>query len=291
MTMTKAPGFTQLFPLPYGPLRALRSDPLGSQRQILAQYGEIVRVRIGPVLGHFLFHPDQVREVLHDRQKNYLRGWQYALMRRLFGDNLVVSEGDYWARQRRLAQPAFHRQRLAGYAEVMIDETAGLVTRWQRMADAGQAIDATPEMARLALAVAGRTLFSRDVSQEADSVGRAFGIVGPYLEYRFNRPFTSLPAWVPTSRNRRFQSAARTLNELVMEYIVERRREEGDRGDLLSMLMQIRDEDTGESMTDEQVRSEALTFLIAGHETTATALAWTWFYLGTHPAAQDRVRE
>jgi cytochrome P450 len=146
-------------------------------------------------------------------------------------------------------------------------------------------------MSRLALEIAGRTLFSRDVSGEADAVGNAFAVVGRYLERRFNNALSTPPVWVPTSNNARFKAARRTLNEIVLGFIRERRRTGSDEGDLLSMLIQVRDEETGEQMTDEQIRSEALTFLIAGHETTATALTWTWFLLASHSAIRHRVRD
>src|SRR5262249_58993365 len=129
---------------------------------------------------------------------------------------LVASEGDHWRRQRRLAQPAFHRQRLSGYAQVMVEAASGMLARWEGAAAAGSGMDVGAEMARLALAIAGLTLFSRDPSQEADVVGRAFGVVARYLEQRFNYPFTSLPAWVPTAGNRRMKDAALTLNGVVL---------------------------------------------------------------------------
>ena len=138
-------------------------------------------------------------------------------------------------------------------------------------------------MSQLALAIASRTLFDRDVSHEADAVGKAFAVAGRYLEQRFNQPFTSLPVWIPTPTNRRFKGAVRTLNEIVSALVRERRREGRDHGDLLSMLIQARDVETGEAMTDDQLRSEVLTFLLAGHETTATALTWTWYLLASPP--------
>jgi cytochrome P450 len=285
-----APGFTYWLPLPFGSFKEFLRDPLGYQLRARERFGDVFRFRIGPLVAHFLFHPDHVRRVLHDHQKNYPRGWHYRLVRRLLGNNLVVSEGDYWRRQRRLAQPAFHRQRLSGYAQVMVDATSRMLARWELVAAAGKDLDIAAEMTRLALAIAGRTLFSRDPSEEADAVGQAFGVLARYLEQRFNYPFTSLPAWVPTSNNRRMKEAARTLNGIVSALIHERRREGRDHGDLLSMLMQARDEETGEAMTEDQLRSEALTFLVAGHETTATALTWTWFLLASHASIRQRVR-
>src|SRR5262249_7724396 len=147
--------------------------PLEFQLRAWERFGDVFRFRIGPLLAHFLYHPDHVRRVLHDQQKNYLRGWHFRLLHRLLGDNLVVSEGNYWIRQRRLAQPAFLRQRLAGYAEAMVDATSQMLARWREVAAAGTAIDIGPEMSRVALAIAGRTLFSRDVSDEADAVGKS----------------------------------------------------------------------------------------------------------------------
>lgn len=288
--MTLAPGITQWFPLPYGEFRALLNAPLGFHEQARIRFGDVFRFRTGPLLTHFLYHPDHVRHVLYDNPKNYLRGWQYRLLSGLFGDNLVAAEGSSWLRQRRLAQPAFHRERLAGYANVMVDATTQFLTRWSADAEAKNVIDIAPEMSRVALAIASRTLFSRDVSQAADSVGQAFGIVARYLEMRFSHAFTSLPSWVPTATNRRFKQAIRTLYQIVLTLIQERRREGRDHGDLLSMLMQAKDEETGESMTDEQLRSQALTFLIAGHETTATALTWTWYLLASHAAIRQQVR-
>ncbi len=289
--MIRAPGITQRVPLPYGPFGAFLRDPLGFQARARERFGDVFRFRVGPLPTHFLYHPEHVRRVLHDNPKNYLRGWQYGLLRRIIGDNLVVTEGDPWRRRRRLAQPAFHRQRLAGYAEVMVDATSQLVARWSEAASAGNPLDVAPEMSRLALAIAGRTLFDRDLSHEADTVGRTFAVVGRSLERRLNQPFTSPPTWVPTPANRRFRAAVRGLNDIVLALVRDRRREGRDHGDLLSMLMQARDEETGEVMTDDQLRGEALTFLLAGHETTATALTWIWYLLASHPAIRRQVRD
>jgi cytochrome P450 len=288
--MAKVAGITQWLPLPYGPFRAFSHDPLTFQLMARARFGDVIRFRFGPFLFHFLYHPDHVRRVLHDHPKNYLRGREYRIISRVFGDGLTLSEGDYWRRQRRLAQPAFLRQRLAQYAEVMIDSTAQLRASWRVAASSGQAIDIAPEMSRLALAIAGRTFFSQDVSQETHAVGREFTVIGDYLNYRLQRPFTSLPLWVPTTRNRRFKAVVRKVNEIVMAVVKERRQHGGQHGDLLSMLMQARDEETGEAMTDDQLRAEVTAFLFAGHETTAVALTWTWYLLGSHASIRHWVR-
>jgi cytochrome P450 len=288
--VAKAPGISHWVPLPYGAFRDFLSDSLGFQLRAREKFGDVFRFRIGPLVVHFLYHPDHVRRVLHEQQKNYLRGWQFRFLHRLFGDNLVVSEGDRWVRQRRLAQSAFLRHRLTGYAEVMVDATAQMLLRWRGGADAGQAIDVGPEMSRLAMAIAGRALFGRDMSDDADTVGKSFTAGASYLERRFNNPFTTPPLWVPSPGNLRFKRALRALNEIVLAMIRDRRREGRAHGDLLSILMQARDEETGETMSDDELRSAVLTFFLAGHETTATALTWAWFFLASRPAIRERVR-
>lgn len=289
--MTVAPGLIQPIPLPYGPLADFLRDPLNFQLQARERFGDVFRFRIGPVVVHFVYHPEQVRRVLHENQKNYLRGWQYRLMRRLFGDSLTVSEGAFWLRQRRMAQPAFSRQKLSEYAGVMVDTASGLVSRWRQAVTEGTAIEARHEMSRVTLAITSRTLFDRDVSQDADQVSLAFRELGQYFERLLNHPVRSAPLWVPTKANRRFKKAVATLKQIVAAIVDERLGNERDPGDLLSMLIQARDEETGERMSDNQLKSEVLNFLLAGYETTATALTWTFYLLASHAAIRERVRE
>src|SRR6185503_3033983 len=158
---------SQWFPLPYGAFGATMRDPLEFHSRARERFGDVFRFRIGPILIHFVYHPDHVRRVLFENPMNYVRGWQYRVLARLFGENLVVSDGPYWLRQRRLAQPAFSRPRLAGYASVMVDATSQLLARWRDRAVTSTPIEIGPEMSRLALAIASRALFDQDVSQEA----------------------------------------------------------------------------------------------------------------------------
>lgn len=289
--MPVAPGITHRIPIPYGALGAFLRDPLSFQLQARERFGDLFRFRIGPVVVHFAFHPEHVRRVLHENQKNYLRGWQYRLMRRLFGDNLTVSEGAFWLRQRRMAQPAFHRQKLAEYSGVMVETASGLVSRWKALAAEDKAIEARREMSRVTLAITSRTLFDRDVSHDADEVSQAFAVLGRYFEQLFHHPIRSAPLWVPTPANRRFKRAVATLKQIVAAVVQERLGDQRDRGDLLSMLIQARDEETGERMTDDQLGSEVLNFLLAGYETTATALTWTFYLLASHAAIRQCVRD
>ena len=287
----RAPGLTHAIPIPYGSFREFLDDPLEFQLRVRERFGDVFRYRIGPLIVHFVYHPDHVHRVLTEHQPNYLRGWQYKILQRLFGDNLVVSEGNHWRRQRKLAQPAFHHQRLSGYGKIMVDATSGMIRGWNEAARRTQPIDTGTEMSRLALAIASRTLFGRDVSGEADVVGETFGSISRHLENRFNRPFTTPPPWLPTPGSVRFRRAAKTLNAIVLSIIHERRSDGSDHGDLLSMLMHARDEETGETMTDEELRGEVLAFLLAGHDTTATALTWTLYLLASHPSIQHQVHD
>ncbi len=288
--MRTAPGVSQWLPLPYGSFKASLRDPLAFQTQARERFGDVFRFRLGPLLIHSLYHPDHVRRVFQDHFKNYPRGWHYKLLGRLLGNGMLVNEGETWKRQRRLAQPAFHRQHLAGFVGTMADATTQMLARWDEIVAKQQPIEIGAEMSRLALAIAGRTLFSVDVSGEADAVGQSVRGVLSYLEYRFNL-LLSPPVWVPTPRNWRFREAVRNLDRVVFGIIERRRREKSDHVDLLSLLDGARDEETGEGMTDNQLRDEVLTFFVAGHETSATALTWTWYLLASHPLATQRLQE
>lgn len=269
-----------------GALNELRRDQLGTFERI-AQYGDAVRFHIPGKTGHLLSHPDHVQRVLVGGARNYGKQTMgYRRMRAILGNGLVTSDGDFWLRQRRIAQPAFHRRRIENFAHTMTGIAEQTVASW---AD-GERIDISREMMGLTLRVVGRTLLSREVGQETGEIGDALGTVLEHVMYRTTTPW-SLPDWVPTSRNRRFQRASQVLDRVVAEIIAERRREgSGDGQDLLGMLMQARDEDTGEGMNDTQLRDEVMTIFLAGHETTAMALGWTFHLLGQHPEVEQQLR-
>lgn len=285
--MKTAPGITQWIPLPIGQLAKLHRDLTGFQLQLRERYGDIVRVRAGPILMHYLYHPEHIKRVFQDRQKVYQRGWQYRLLGRLLGQGMIVTDGDIWLRQRRLTQPAFHRQRLPGYVDMMADVTAEAISRWEQLV--GQPLDLEAEMSRLTLAIICRTMFGRIVGDEAEIVRHSFHSMKNYLQMRLNRPFSSLPVWFPTPSARRFRASMKALDRIVFSIIEARRASQRDAGDLLSMLLLARDDETGEQMDDRQLRDQVLTFFIAGHETTAVALTWTWFLLASHPQCMQQV--
>jgi len=281
-------------PLPPGPgglsrlsnLAAFRRDVLGLLPSLAAKYGDVVRVPLGPRDFYFLFHPEPIRHVLQDNARHYTKQTPgFDVMRELMGNGLLTSEGDFWLRQRRLAQPAFHKQRIASFGRLMVDAARELADAWTPHLGSGQPVDVAGGMMRLTLRIAGEALFSADVTRDADGIREALDVVQHYANHRITHPFHP-PRWVPTPLNRRATRAAELLDGVVFNIIERRRREGGSREDLLSLLMEARDADTGERMNDRQLRDEVMTLLLAGHETTATALDWTWTLLSRHPEAR-----
>jgi cytochrome P450 len=277
-------------PLPYGPLGRSRRDPLGFLLDGLRQYGDVFRYQLGPLVFHQLAHPDHVKRVLLDQAKNYPRSWYYDRTQVVVGEGLVTTEGTAWRRLRRMAQPAFHHQRVAALAELMTGAIDAMRRRWQEHARSGEPLDVAAEFAGLTLRIVGRALLSIDLGGEADRIGAAVTTSLEFLERRIN-DLLPLPVIVPTLRNLRARRALRTLDTLIAGILAGRRREpDRDTGDLLSMLLAVRDEETGEGLSDRELRDQVITFIGAGHETTAVALAWTVYLLSRHPEADERVR-
>ncbi len=273
-----------------GSLPAYRQGRLRFFTDTAREYGGVVRVRLGPRVIHLVSHPDGIKHILQDNHRNYRKGERYDRLVPVLGRGLLTSEGEFWLRQRRLAQPAFHRQRLGAFATIMTEATAAMLARWEREAWRGQPLDIAAEMMRLTFAIVGRTLFSADVSGEADAVGQALTIALREADRRI-RSTIPLPERLPTARNRRVREAIRTLDGVVYNLIAARRDGRDAReGDLLAMLLAARDEETGEGMSDRQLRDEVMTIVLAGHETTANALAWTWYLLSQHPEAEEHLR-
>ena len=271
-----------------GNLPERRADPLGFFTRGREQYGDVVRYRMGPFELYQVSHPDDVKRVLVDNARNCQKT---RLMQRLgpvLGHGLLLSEGDFWKRQRRLAQPAFHRERLAGLATAITGLVESALQRWGPLADSGEPFDLAAELTRLTLAITGRVLFSTDLSDAASEVGLA---VTAAIEESNRRALAvlPLPLALPLPSHRRFRSALRVLDRLVFDIIRQRREGHPRAEDVLSLLMETRDADTGEGMSDAQLRDEVMTLVLAGHETTANALAWTFFLLQQHPEAEARL--
>ncbi len=273
-----------------GVLPQARKDVLGLLLGTARQYGDVARYRLGPMISHLITHPDGVRHVLQEHVANYTKDhFSYRLVSRVAGNGLLTSQGSFWLRQRRLAQPAFHRQRIAAMADGMTRATAGMLERWDGLAARGAPVGVVEEMMRLALTIVGEALFGgTSVGDKAEVVGPAFNVLSEQTVTRF-RTMRLLPPVLPTRYDREFRAASRTLQGAVMDIITERRQRDEDRGDLLSMFMLTRDEETGETMNDEQLRDEVLTMLVAGHETTATTLSWVWALLDRHPHVEAKL--
>jgi len=279
------PGPRRIIPL--SGLFAYRKGPLPFFQNLAAQYGDISYFRLGPQEAFFLNHPDYIKDVLVTNHQNFIKGLALQRAKRLLGEGLLTSEGDFHRRQRRLAQPAFHRARIASYANVMTDYALQTRGRWRD----GNVLDMSEEMMRLTLGIVGKTLFDADVVSDAQQVGEAMTVVMDLFN-TITIPFFELLQKLPLPQFRRFDQAKARLDAIIYRLIEERRRSGEDRGDLLSMLLLAQDtEGDGGGMTDEQLRDEVMTIFLAGHETTANALTWTWYLLSQNPEAEAKLHE
>lgn len=270
-------------PYPGALLVHFARDLFGAVAALDAAGGDLVVASAGRLPGVALVrHPDLVREVLVDLNGDLTKARGLRLAQTILGHGLLTSEPPVHTRQRRLILPAFHHQKLRLYARAMVEAAGDEADAWRD----GQPVDAAAAMSRLALAIAGRTLFSADVLGQADRVGRAVAATMEAFD-RSQYPLADRLTWLPTPAARRAKRARATLDALVYGLIAERRTEGlGRHNDLLDMLLAAQDEETGLGMTDLEVRDEAMTLLLAGHETTAVALAWAWTALAAHPDAE-----
>jgi cytochrome P450 len=265
----------------------LGRDPLASVTNLARTYGDISHVVAGGEHLVLLNHPQLVKDVLVTHQRNFRKGRGLERARRLLGDGLLTSEGDTHLRQRRLIQPAFHKERIASYGSAMTEYADRVQGRWRD----GASLNIAEEMMHLTLGVVGRTLFNADVEAQARHVGDALTSVLASF-WTTMLPFPDLLERLPIPMMRRARAARAQLDAIIYGLIAERRRTPGDRGDLLSMLLMAQDEEQGgRGMSDTQVRDEAMTIFLAGHETTANALSWTWYLLANAPDVEARLHD
>lgn len=263
---------------------SLYQDPLGYFSELTEKYGDVWGMRIGNFRSFFVNHPDLIEDVLVNKARLYHKGRILQANKYLFGEGLLTAEGDFWLRQRRLAQPAFHRERIAAYAATMADYTEQMLATWGN----GEERDVHHEMMNLALRIVGKTLFDADVTRDAREVGDTLDMLLK-IASNFGRTVL-LPLWVPTPKNLRAKAGVRRIEKIIYRIIAERRASGRDTGDLLSTLLQVQDED-GTRMNDRQLRDETITLFLAGHETTASTLSWTWWLLAQNPAVERRFHE
>jgi cytochrome P450 len=273
-----------------GSIGGVYRDPLRFVIDLARTYGDVVQYRVGHMRMYQVNHPAGVERLLHDNHRNYSKDVAtFKTIRSIFGNGLFTSDGDFWRRQRRLAQPAFHRRRVAAFGELMTNTTLAMLERWRPRVARVQPFDVATEYMRLTMEVATRALFSTSVERDVDTISRAITTLLNDVTFRFAFPFYP-PLRVPTPRNRRFLAARATLDSVVYRIIAERRRRAAEHDDLLTLLMEARDEESGEAMSDRQLRDEVITLLVAGHETTANALTWASYLLSTHVAVARRLR-
>lgn len=277
----------------FGSLLEMRRDAIGLLRNAHGEHGDVVRLKFLGIesITSFL-RPEHIKRIMLDNYKNYGKSSRgYIALRRVFGNGLLVSEGSFWRRQRRIAQPSFHHHRIAGFASTMTTACNSMLDDWDVTFGAGETFDLGEQMMKVTLRIAAQTLLSVDVDDhDARVVAPALTTL---LENTMEEALkvVQLPSWLPTSRNRRFNQALSDLDAIVYGIIRGRRADPSGAHDLLAMLMEAKDEETGEQMSDKQLRDEVMTMFLAGHETTGNALTWTFYYLNEHPDVAARLLE
>ena len=265
-----------------GHVRAFWRDRIGFlARQ--SELGDVSFLRMGPQPVFFINHPDLIRDMFVVNAHKFIKGRALQRSKVLLGNGLLTNEGPDHLRQRRMIQPAFHRARIAEYSRSMVAYADKMADSWRD----GDVRDIDQEMMHVTLQIVGKTLFNAEVADDADRVGRAMTTLVELFNFLL-LPFSEWLEKLPFPQSIRFKRARKTLDEIVYGIIDERRRSGEDKGDLLSMLLLAQDEDDGKRMTDEQVRDEALTLFLAGHETTANALTWTWYLLSQNPDSEAK---
>ncbi len=269
-----------------GNLFEFRKDRLALQLRLLRECGDLGLLHIGPIPVYAVSSAELAHQILVEHADAFVKSRGLGkIARPLLGDGLLTSEHELHRRQRRLIAPAFSHRRIASYAATM----AALTERAQERLDDGAVVDVAQEMMRLTLAIVGKTLFDAEVASDADEVGAAITAANHYVSEAVTR--LPSPLWLPTRRNRSARRAIATIDRIIYRLIAARRAAAVDVGDVLSTLVLARDEETGEAMPDRQIRDEAVTLFLAGHETTANALAWSFHLLGRRPDVAARLAD
>ena len=272
----------------------MKADVLGYYTHLHRKYGDVVSFRTGPYRLFVFYHPDHVREILVSQAKSTRR--LPRVMQTLAqwnGNSLLIAEGKQWIRQRRLVQPAFQPRRMQQYGQTMVHGAEQLVDSWRpaMKRDGFFDVDVDKAMMGMSLSTICRTMFNRDIGELSADVAKAVAILSEVAFREMQAPLR-MPIWVPTVSNREKRRAIKTLDDVVRNIVRERRAEGGDHGDLLSMLLATVDEESGQTrLTDEQVRDEVTTLMLAGHDTTAAAFDWLWYALATHPDVAKRCQD
>jgi cytochrome P450 len=269
-----------------GVLPKIGRDPLNFFLNAAA-YHPVVRLDMGNRRLILISEPDHVKYVLQDNNRNYHKG--YGMVKPLLGEGLVTSDGELWLRQRRLMQPAFSKPELVVLSSTMIQLTKEMIDRWRKRSELQEPLDIANEMMALTQAIIVRTMFGMDIGEDSATVSQAFRTTLEFFQTLMMSPLAQFYR-LPTPANRRFRRAVSVLEEVIYKIIASRRKSGDVKADLLGMLLSAKNEETGEGMSDRQIRDEVMTIFLAGHETTATLLAWTWYLLSKDPTVDRRVR-
>jgi len=269
----------------FGSVQEFALNPAEFMLRNAVEYGDIVKFRVLHLDFYLVVRPEYTQELLithHDRLIKSPR--DVAILSKFLGKSILVTDGAYHKRQRKLVQPAMHTNRIQHYANTMVDYTLRMLDNW---AD-GSELQIEKAMSQLTMEIVAKSLFDADISGQGGQIGEAIDTLQQIAGLDF-RVQNIIPDWLPLRRNRNRAEAGATLDQLIRQIISERRASGEDKGDLLSMLLLSEDE-TGARMTDQEARDEAVTLFAAGHETTANALSWTWYLLSQHPEIEARLQ-
>jgi cytochrome P450 len=274
-----------------GNLPEIQRDRLGFLIDAARRFGPVMSYRVGPIRFIQVNSPEGVQHILQANNHNYTKQTMSVNgLRDIMGTGLLLSDGDSWLKQRRLMQPAFHRQKIQAFSTMIVEEVERTLKDWRAEAASGQLINLSREMMRLTLSIITRAMFNDRIGDESGAIGASVTTLLEDSIYRFDHPLYP-PRWFPTPRNRRYARAKANLRTVIDGIIQRRQTSAKEHGDLLDMLILARDEDTGEGMSPEQLRQETITLFIAGHETTAVLLSWAFYLLAMNPQARERLQE
>ncbi|GAA0133744.1 cytochrome P450 [Paenibacillus sp. YSY-4.3] len=275
-----------------GNLAEFGRDPLGFVSMCAKQYGDVVKIRVEKDRDTYLInHPSYIEYVLANTNRVFSKGYHRdPIMRLVLGNGLITSEGEFWMRQRRLSQPAFHHKRIANYADIMVGFTDRMISGWKNQ----EVHSIDEDMMRLTMEIVCKSLFHIDLREEADEISHSIETLLQEYNVQLTSVFKRILSLlglgkIPTPGDSRLNSAVNQLDSIIYNIIAERRKTPGDRGDLLSMLIEEHDEVDGTHMTDKQLRDEVMSLFLAGHETTANTLSWTWYFLAQNPSIEQKL--
>ncbi|MCG3164561.1 MAG: putative cytochrome P450 [Bacteroidia bacterium] len=274
----------------FGSLKEMNKDILGFLTKQRSQLGDIFHVDVMIFKIIVITKPDYIRHVLQENNKNYVKSFSYEVLKLFLGNGLLTSEGDFWRKQRRLAQPAFHKEKLIEITRQMSRSAEAMAVKLEEVKQKGNEIDITEYMNEVTLDIVAAALFSSNVDDKMETIRHSLTVANEFAISRIQHPI-NWPLWMPVKANRDFRNAARELDKVIYNFIESRRKLKQHPNDLLSMLMDAVDEETGERMSDLQLRDECMTIFLAGHETTSLSLSWFWLLMHQHPEEEQKLHD